>query len=276
MNLFESNQASKTIDRVMIIDNVTVSISKGERVAITGSNGSGKSSLLKLIGGFYEGSEGQVKRANIKVGYVPEHFPENIRFQLKEFLMLTGKINSNKTEDLEREIEKYAGRFSINDYLHTPLKNCSKGTKQKAGIIQALIKDPDLLLLDEPLTGLDDQAQMELLNQLQSVTREKTIIFTAHESLLVEELADRILRVDGGKIVSDSMKMETREKQRIITAQAPSRESSIQGIPCIRHQWIGENTVEMLVLAKESDPVLKMLLERGCSIIELKEMRWEN
>lgn len=272
MKLFESNKASKTIDRVMIIDDVSISISIGEKVAITGSNGSGKSSLLKLIGGFYEETAGQVKRSNMEIGYVPEHFPENIRFKVKEFLTLTGKMCGNAPKELERKIEKYAELFSIKDFLHTPLKNCSKGTKQKAGIIQALIKEPDLLLLDEPLTGLDDQAQTELLNQLQSLSRDKTIIFTAHDSLLIEELAERILRVDGGKIVSDSIKSKKKEKMRILTAHIPSRES-IMGFPCIRHQFISESTVEMMVSAKESDQVLRMLLERGCSIIELKEMR---
>lgn len=272
MKLFESNKASKTIDRIRIINDVSICISKGEKVAITGSNGSGKSSLLKLIGGFYEGTAGQVKRANIKIGYVPEHFPENIRFKLKEFLILTGKMSGAATEEIERKIESYAELFSIKNFLHTPLNNCSKGTKQKAGIIQALIKDPDLLLLDEPLTGLDDRTQMELLNQLRSLTGEKTIIFTAHDSWLIKELADRILRVDGGQIVSDTMKSEKAEKIRILTAQIPTSES-LHGIPCIRHQWIGESTVEMLVSTMESDQVLKMLLERGCSIIELKEMR---
>lgn len=271
MKLFESNKASKTIDRVMIINGVSISISRGERVAITGSNGSGKSSLLKLIGGFYEETAGQVKRSNLEIGYVPEHFPENIRFKLKEFLMLTGKMSGIAAEEIERKIESYAELFSIKAFLHTPLNNCSKGTKQKAGIIQALIKDPDLLLLDEPLTGLDDQAQIELLNQLQSLTREKTIIFTAHDSWLIKELAERIIRVDGGKIISDSIKSEQKEKQRILTAQTPSKES-IQGVPCTRHQWIGDSTVEMMVSALESDQVLKLLLERGCSIIELKEM----
>ncbi len=88
------------------------------------------------------------------------------------------------------------------------MKNCSKGTKQKAGIIQALLKNPDLLLLDEPLTGLDDKAKIELLNQLNSLQGRKTIIFTAHDPLLIEGLADRVLTVETGRIVYDAAKIK--------------------------------------------------------------------
>lgn len=271
MKIFEANQACKKIDGRMILKEVSISISQGEKIAITGHNGSGKSSLLKLIGGIFEETAGHVKRSQMNIGYVPEHFPKNIRLKLQDYLMIMGQMTCKSDEGLFKKIENYAELFAIIDFLSTPLNSCSKGTKQKAGIIQALLKKPDLLLLDEPLTGLDDKAKIELLNQLNSLQKEKTIVFTAHDPLLVEGLADRVLTVEGGKVIYDSTKNK-KEELRFIKAKIPAREI-IREIPYIRHEFIGEGSVEIVVSAEESDKILTMLLERGCSIFELTEKR---
>ena len=134
-----------------------------------------------------------------------------------------------------------------------------------------LLSKPDLLLLDEPLTGLDDKAKIELLSQLNSLQRDKTIIFTAHDPLLIERLADRILTVESGRIVSDPKTIK-KEKVRIIRAKIPNRDI-VADISCIRHEFVGRDSVEIIVSAKESDKILSMLLERGCSIFEVAEKR---
>lgn len=271
MEIFHAELASKQIDGIKILQDITLSISQGEKVGIVGSNGSGKSSLLKLIGGIYEENTGKVKRAQIGIGYVPEHFPENIRFNIWDYLILMGKMNGTSKEELMNEIKKYAEIFAITDFLHTPLKKCSKGTKQKVGVIQALLKNPDLLLLDEPLTGLDEKSQHELLEQLTSLQKEITIIFTVHEPLLIEGLADRVIGIEAGKIFSDSPNTK-RENVRMIMAIIPNKEEIVD-IPHIKLEFAGEHSVEIIIAAKDSDQVLRMLLERGCSIVELKEKR---
>lgn len=271
MVIFEANGACKEIDGIIILNDVTISISKAEKIAITGSNGSGKSSLLKLIGGIYEETAGLVKRSKINIGYVPEHFPENIRFKSRDYLMLLGKMTSKSDEGLMKRIEDYAELFAITDFLTTPLKHCSKGTKQKAGIIQALLKNPDLLLLDEPLTGLDEKAKLELLKQLNAIQEDITIIFTAHDPLLIEELANRVLTVENGKIVHDSTKNK-REVVRLIRAKIPNREI-VEDIPSIKYTFVEDEIIEIVVSANASDKILTLLLKRGCSIIELTEKR---
>ncbi|OUZ40150.1 hypothetical protein CBM15_06435 [Solibacillus kalamii] len=271
MKIFEANQAFKEIDGIMVLKEVSLSISQGEKVAITGNNGSGKSSLLKLIGGIFEETAGQVKRSQINIGYVPEHFPESIRFKLQDYLMLIGKMTCRSDKDIIKEIRNYAERFAITGFLNTPLHQCSKGTKQKAGIIQALLKNPNLLLLDEPLTGLDDNSKIKLLNLLNSLQGDKTIIFTAHEPLLIEGLADRVITVESGIIVQDSIKNK-KEEFKCITAKIPTREIMAE-IPSLKYKFIGSDFVEIVVSAEESDKILAMLLKRGCSIIELTEKR---
>lgn len=271
MRVFEANKACKQINGLMILENLTIGIEQGEKIAITGQNGSGKSSLLKLIAGIYEETDGKVNRAKVEIGYVPEHFPENTRFKLQEYLMLMGRMSGKSEEELLRKITSYAEHFGISTYLSVPLKNCSKGTKQKVGIIQALLKEPELLLMDEPLTGLDEASQIELLSQLHSLKNDIAIIFTAHDLLLIEELAARVIRVDSGRIVSDEVKRK-KEKVRIIKARIPSIEA-IAGMDCISQTFIEDDVVEILVATEDSDKVLSMLLEKNCSILELIERR---
>lgn len=271
MKIFEAKDAGKQIDGIKVLRDISLSISRGEKVAIVGSNGSGKSSLLKLIAGIYEENTGRVKRAKMGIGYVPEHFPENIRFGVMDYLLLMGKMTRKPEKELLKIIEDYAKVFDIMNFLQTPIRKCSKGTKQKVGIIQALLKNPDLLLLDEPLTGLDEKTQNELLQQLLSLQKEITIIFTAHEPLLVEGLADRVIEIDAGKIFSDSPNAK-KENVRMIKAIIPNKEEIVD-IPWMTHEFIGEHSAEIIVAAKDSDQVLRMLLERGCSIVELKEKR---
>lgn len=271
MKIFEAIKVTKKIDGKTLVKEVSVSISQGEKVVITGKNGSGKSSLLKLIGGIYTETEGLVKRAQIKIGYVPEQFPEDIRFRVQNYLMLVGKMSFITVEEIISRIEKYAEIFAIKEFLNVPIKKCSKGTKQKIGLIQALLTNPDLLLLDEPLTGLDEMAKIELFNQLKSLPKDITIIFTAHDPLLIEGLADRVLTVERGKIISDSPKMN-RVSVRMIRAKIANRDL-IEEIPSIKHQFVGGDTVEIIVSANESDQTLGKLIEHGCSIFELIEKR---
>lgn len=271
MIIFETNSAGKKIDGVSILRDISVRISQGEKVAITGHNGSGKSSLLKLIGGIYDNTSGQVNRAMGKTGYVPEHFPENIRFKMQEYLLLMGKISGKSESELNEKIHIYAEIFAIKDFLNVPLKNCSKGTKQKAGIIQALLMDPNILLLDEPLTGLDEGTQLELLNVLNTYKKRITIVFTAHESLLIDGLADRVITVANGKIIADEYK-EMKVKYKCITAIVPNQTIASE-IPSTHIHYLEEHTVELTVLNEHSDEILTKLLESGCSIVELIEKR---
>ena len=270
MKIFQSNHVSKRIDTKLILKDFSLVIDHGERIAIVGHNGSGKSSLLKLICGLYEPSKGKLIRSTLKIGYVPEHFPENICFTIMEYLLLLGKMSNKKQETLHKAIDNLARHFEIEAFLNTPLKNCSKGTKQKAGIIQALLLDPELLIMDEPLTGLDEKAQAELLRQLSLLDSTITIVFAVHDSFLIDNLASRVITMENGRLIKDSVN-EKKQLYRVITVTA--EKSMLEEIAHLEIKDLSDSIMEITVPSEESDAILALLLKKGCSILELKEKR---
>ncbi|MEN1968045.1 ATP-binding cassette domain-containing protein [Lentibacillus sp. N15] len=133
-----------------------------ERLAVTGENGSGKSTLIKLIAGFITPTKGKIKRHTQKVSYVPERSPESLRFTPLEYLRDMGKMAGMETNELDSRISELVSQFGIEEYENVRIQRLSKGNKQKVNIMQALLKVPDLLIADEPLSGLDARSQEEL------------------------------------------------------------------------------------------------------------------
>ncbi len=267
-HMIELIGAEKNIKGNVILTNINLKLDEGERAAIIGHNGSGKSTLLKLMAGFFEATSGSVKRRTKKIGFVPEHFPDQNRFRMREFLLSAGRMGGRMKSELEEEIEYYAELFNAEGFLETPLKNCSKGTMQKAGIIQALLLRPDVLLLDEPLTGLDEEAQQAFLRYLPGLRRKMAIAFTAHESFLVREAADRVITLENGSVISDVNNVA--EAVKYIKALVPHI-SILKELPAVQYSQLDHNLFIIKEAASASDVLLKSLLNSGCSIVEVIE-----
>lgn len=267
-HMIELIEAEKNIKGKMILTNINLKLDEGEWAAIIGHNGSGKSTLLKLMAGFFEPTAGSVKRRTKKIGFVPEHFPDQNRFRMREFLLSAGRMGGRTKSELEEEIEYYAELFNAEGFLETPLKNCSKGTMQKAGIIQALLLQPDVLLLDEPLTGLDEEAQQAFLRYLPGLKGKMAIAFTAHENFLVREAADRVIELENGSVVSDVNNVA--EAVKYIKALVPHI-SILKELPAVQYSQLDHNLFIIKEAASASDVLLKSLLDSGCSIVEVIE-----
>ena len=270
--LFQAKNVNKKIGKISILQDINLDIYKGENTAIIGNNGSGKSSLIKLIAGIYEPTSGVVKRTSTKIAYVPEHFPFHIRFKMMEYLMIVGEISGQPKKDLYDRIMQYAKMFFIEDFLDIPLKNCSKGTKQKAGLLQALLSKPDLLLLDEPLSGLDPESQFELLHQLMQLKGQTTIVFTAHENMLVDEIADALLELHTGRLTKSSIRTRSINKM-LIKARLLNKEVFQKNDRFIEIHWENDSVVTVTVEATATDQVLLDMLTNRASILEVKELK---
>ena len=129
MSVLEAREVGKVIEGVPLLQSISFVCEAGQAIAVVGKNGSGKSTLLKILAGIHEPSRGHVIRQVKRVGYVPEQFPQNLRFKVKEYLRLVSTFHKMPNEITELEIAKYAQLFGIGPYLQSPLQRVSKGTK---------------------------------------------------------------------------------------------------------------------------------------------------
>ncbi|MBS4207307.1 ABC transporter ATP-binding protein [Bacillus sp. FJAT-50079] len=265
---FEAIDISKVFEGRRILNQISFSCEDYTTMAICGQNGSGKSTLLKILAGIYEPTSGKVNRGKKKIGYVPEHFPENLRFKLKEYLLLTAAFQGFSKQQIEADLLEYTTFFGLQSFVNTPLKQCSKGMKQKVGLIQALLTKPDVLLLDEPLTGLDSSSQRRLISILEKLKKQVTIIFTTHEDKMIEKLADKILYVESGMV---SRYVQTRNEQKLIKITFKHKDifTELHALDIIYEG----NTALITVEAAKCDELLLDLLHKKCSILEVKEKR---
>ncbi|KAB7705023.1 ATP-binding cassette domain-containing protein [Bacillus aerolatus] len=260
--IMEESQAGFSVNGKDILRGVNIAIEEGAAVAVTGANGSGKSSLIKLLAGICEPQTGKIHRNFNSHAYVPEHFPEHLPFTIKKYLDLLREMSGGRKKE---EVSHYTTLFGLDSFLDVPLKKCSKGTKQKAGFIQALLKEADVLFLDEPFTGLDENAVQSAVDLLLERRGRKTMVFTLHEFALVQQLATHMAVIEEGRLVSFSA-VQKKSGIMLITCQfsAPLPENVLQA------DKLAERTYRLTVQKGESDKVLRQILRNGGHIIEVR------
>ena len=200
--MIELKDISKTYYGKVIFEDVNLKIKEGEVTAFVGHNGSGKSTMLKAISGLVRIDRGEIiYDRNYRFFYVPEKFPV-INLSAIDFLNHMAEIDGiySKNERMER-IHALAKDFYMENMLDKPIKNLSKGTLQKIGVIQALMSDPEVLVLDEPLSGQDIDSQEVFIKKIENLKKQgKIILLAAHEPELIRALADRVYSIHGCKI----------------------------------------------------------------------------
>ena len=200
--MIELKDVSKIYNGKVIFEDVNLKINDGEVTAFVGHNGRGKSTLLKAISGLVRIDRGEIiYERNYRFSYVPEKFPV-INLSAFDFLKHMAEIDGiySMNDHLAR-IYTLAKDFYMENMLDKPMKNLSKGTLQKIGVIQALMSDPEVLVLDEPLSGQDIDSQEVFIEKIKDLKKHGTIILlAAHEPELIHTLADRVYSIRGGKI----------------------------------------------------------------------------
>lgn len=224
----EVQNISKSYGAQKALDNVSFSIKKGEIVGFLGPNGAGKSTLMKILTTYINADEGKaavngndVNEAQIlvqkSVGYLPEHNPLYLDLYVREYLAFNADVYKVAKSRIEEVIEL----TGLTPESHKKIGQLSKGFRQRVGLATALLHNPDVLILDEPTTGLDPNQLVEIRNVIKNVGKDKTVFLSTHIMQEVEAICDRVIIIDHGKIVTDKKldKLVSEEKEQIIEVE---------------------------------------------------------
>jgi len=224
----EVKNISKSYGAQKALDNVSFSVKKGEIVGFLGPNGAGKSTLMKILTTYIAADEGsasvngfdvnsQTKAVQQSIGYLPEHNPLYLDLYVREYLA----FNADVYKVAKSRIEEVIQLTGLSSESHKKIGQLSKGYRQRVGLANALLHNPDVLILDEPTTGLDPNQLVEIRNVIKNVGKDKTVFLSTHIMQEVEAICDRVIIIDKGKIVADK-KLEnliSAEKEQVIEVE---------------------------------------------------------
>jgi ABC-2 type transport system ATP-binding protein len=207
------------------VDNISFEAQKGEIVGFLGPNGAGKSTTMKVATGYLTPTSGTVEvcgydvltspmEVRKNIGYLPEHNPLYLEMYVKEFLEFIGGIYGLKGNFLRTRIEEVIEIFGLGLEAKKKIGQLSKGYRQRVGLAQALIHDPQVLILDEPTTGLDPNQLAEIRAVIRNIGKEKTVIFSTHIMQEVEAICDRVVIINRGKIVENAQLSELKQANK--------------------------------------------------------------
>ena len=220
---------SKLYGTQKALTEVSFEINKGEIVGFLGPNGAGKSTLMKILSGYIPQTNGDAKICNLdinensietrsRIGYLPEHNPLYLDMYVKEYLEFVADIYKVNHKYIDEMIKK----TGLIKEQHKLIGSLSKGYRQRVGLAQALIHNPEVLILDEPTTGLDPNQLLEIRSLIKEVGREKTVLLSTHIMQEVEAICDRVIIINKGQIVANKTIVELQKSKgnrKLITVE---------------------------------------------------------
>lgn len=211
-------QLTKVYGSQKALNNISFKVEKPEVVGFLGPNGAGKSTMMKILTTYISATNGKAevngfnvttntKEVQKSVGYLPEHNPLYLEMYVREYLDFNAKIHKVDKVRIE-EIIKLTG---LTPEAHKKIEKLSKGYRQRVGLACALLHDPDVLILDEPTTGLDPNQLVEIRSLIKTIGKEKTVFLSTHIMQEVEAMCDRVIIINKGEIVADKKLQELKE-----------------------------------------------------------------
>jgi ABC-2 type transport system ATP-binding protein len=221
--MIQAEKLSKTYGSFQALKDVSFSIPRGQVAAFLGPNGAGKTTTMKILTGFLSPSSGVARIAGFdvsvdrlsaaeKLGYLPENGPLYLDMTPHSLLRFFGEARGMSPSRLRDRIEAVTTLLSLKSVFEKPIQQLSKGYRQRCGMAQALLHEPDVLIMDEPTSGLDPNQIRDVRATIRELGKSKTILLSTHILQEVEAVADRVLFVHAGEIVFDGTPAEMKAK----------------------------------------------------------------
>tara|TARA_Y100000996_G_C22540797_1_gene649982 strand:+ start:404 stop:1123 length:720 start_codon:yes stop_codon:yes gene_type:complete len=221
------NSISKIYRSKKVLNNVSFELNKGNILGLIGKNGAGKSTVLKILSSLIDfGGDVLINQKSIKkmdakskkqVGYLSENNPLYMDFYITEYLNFIGNLNGLFKDSLQRRKKVVIELCGLKNFQNEKIKNLSKGYRQRVGIASAFIHDPDILILDEPTTGLDPSQILEIRELIKNLAKNKIVIFSSHLLNEINEICNKVIFLDKGNIVLKSNIKELKNRYNNIS-----------------------------------------------------------
>ena len=204
---------NKSFGSQQVLKDITLSIPEGQVLGLLGPNGAGKSTLMKILIGLWKADSGTVQVPE-RIGYLPENNPLYEEMYVTEYLQFMASLTAKRSYSDSGLTEKRSYSAAVNELIervgltperHKHIRELSKGYRQRVGLAQALLGDPQLLILDEPTTGLDPNQLVEIRALIRELGKERTVILSTHIMQEVREMCDRVVILDHGQMKADQM-----------------------------------------------------------------------
>ncbi len=229
MKAIEATELSKSYGSVRALDHVSFSVEKGEVIGLLGPNGAGKTTLMKILTGYLEPDEGTARLRDIdvvsdplgvqrRIGYLPESAPLYGEMTVQEYLIMMAELRDIPPGKRRAMLSDAIHATGLADYLTRPISNLSKGYRQRVGIAQVILHRPEVLILDEPTTGLDPTQIVEIRDLIKRLAETSTVLLSTHILSEVEMTCERVLVIMRGQLRADARLADLRARNAAVVA----------------------------------------------------------
>lgn len=283
---------TKDYGKFRAVEDISFEINKGEIVGFLGPNGAGKTTTMRIITGYFLPTSGEVYIGNYNmeespdmakslIGYLPENPPLYPEMPVEDYLRFVGLLKGVPKSDIKKAIDYVIEKTSLQEKRYSKIKTLSKGLKQRVGIAGAIIHNPEVLILDEPTIGLDPLQIIEIRNLIKEIGLDKTILLSSHILAEVQEVCDKVIIINKGKILAQDTKENLKRKissgmRIIIKVKNPDenllyRLKEVIGVKEVNF----DDKMGIIVFTDEVENIQnelsKKVLESGYTLLEIKE-----
>jgi ABC-2 type transport system ATP-binding protein len=289
--MIEVQNLTKSYGGILAIQSLNFQIQKGEVVGFLGPNGAGKSTTMKIITGFMAPTSGkavvggydvfenpiEVKK---RIGYLPETPPVYGEMKVREYLRYVAELKGVTKNEIEKKVSSAIEKTHLGNVEKRLIHNLSKGFRQRVGIAQALVSDPEILILDEPTVGLDPKQVAEIRDLIKELRGQHTIILSTHILPEVQATCERIIIINKGQIVAQdtlsnlsNLKSGSRKVNLKIKRVAPDTLQILSAVPGVLNVMAGASAQEWQIDTQENDEIVERIasqvIQKGYGLLEI-------
>jgi ABC-2 type transport system ATP-binding protein len=279
----------------LAVDNISFSVKRGEILGFLGQNGAGKSTTMKILTCFMPASEGTASVAGFdvfdksyevkkRIGYLPENPPIYLELLVSEYLDFVANLRGIPRNQKQKKMDAVIERCQLGEVRHRLIGNLSKGYRQRVGLAQALIHDPEVLILDEPTVGLDPKQVSEARGLIKSLRSERTVIYSTHILSEVAATCDRIIIIDRGKIVAQEAINSlgatgvTTKTELVVQRSAELVAESLRGLSGVRQVQCLSNGQDRIIVESDAKEdlmaeIARVAVTNGAGLIRMSPVQ---